>query len=477
MSIEKQAASALKWTALAKLVAQVISWGVTFVVLRILAPSDYGLIAIVSVIVAVLSSIAELGLGASLIQSTTLHRDELAAVSAVVIVCNLAIGVLVALTAPLAAWFYGEPRLTLLIQVAALSFVFYALQTVPQALAYREMNFKWLAKVEFAGSLASGLVTLVLALYGAGVWALLLGSQVQNLLRTVLLMRQPQPRPQFRLSGIRRYLAFGGTMTLSRLVGQMAYQSDVMIAGRFLSKETLGLYSVSLHLATLPMQKIMSVINLVAFPVLAKLQNDPQRMRTRMLEASRILTVVSVAALWGVASIAPEFVRIVMGQKWMAAVYALQTVCIVIPLRMLQMLFATAAMGMGNIGVNMRSMTATAVILPTAFFIGVHWGIDGLASAWVVAIPLIACFAMPRMLKCVGIGFAELLAATRGSLLAGVAMYLTIAVVRQFAAGLPDIARLVLLIAVGGCTYLATLRLADRAVFGDLRRMVAALRA
>jgi O-antigen/teichoic acid export membrane protein len=477
MSIEKQAASALKWTGLAKLVAQVVSWGVTLVVLRILAPADYGLIAIVSVIIAVLSSIAELGLGASLIQSTTLHRDELAAVSGVVIVCNLAIGVLLALLAPIAAWFYGEPRLTLLIQVAALSFAFYALQTVPQALAYRDMNFKWLAKVEFAGSITSGLVTLALALHGAGVWALLIGSQVQNLVRVVLLMRQPQPWPQFRLKGIRSYLAFGGATTLTRLVGQMAYQSDVIIGGRWLSPQTLGLYSVSLHLATLPMQKIMSVINLVAFPALAKLQNEPQRMRMRMLEASRILTVVSVAALWGMASVAPEFVRIAMGEKWMAAVYALQTVCIVIPLRMLHIIFTTAALGMGNISVNMRSMTATALILPAAFFIGVHWGIDGLASAWVVAIPLISCVAMPRMMKCVGISFAELFAAVRGPLVAGVAMYLTIALVRQFAAALHDVARLVLLIAVGGLVYLGTLRLADRKVFGELRRMVTALRA
>lgn len=477
MSIEKQTASALKWTGLAKLVAQIISWGVTLVVLRLLAPSDYGLIAIVSVIIAVLASIAELGLGASLIQSATLHPDELAAVSGVVIVCNLAIGALLALAAPLAAWFYNEPRLTLLIEVAALSFVFYALQTVPQALAYREMNFKWLAKVEFAGSIASGIVTLALALYGAGVWALLLGSQVQNLVRTALLMRQPQPWPQFRLTGIRRYLAFGGATTLSRLVVQMAYQSDVMIAGRLLSQQTLGLYSVSLHLATLPMQKIMSVINQVAFPAVAKLQNDPQRLRTRMLEASRILTVVSVAALWGMASIAPEFVRIVIGEKWIAAVYALQTVCIVVPLRMLHIIFSTAALGMGNISVNMRSMTATALILPASFFIGAHWGINGLASAWVVAIPLITCFAMPRMMKSVGISFADLFAFTRGPLTAGVVMYLAIVLVRQFTVALPDIARLILLIAVGGITYLVTLRLADRQVFGELKRMVTALRA
>ncbi|HKE93126.1 MAG TPA: oligosaccharide flippase family protein, partial [Povalibacter sp.] len=200
MSIERQTASALKWTGLAKGVGQVVSWGVTLIVLRLLAPADYGLIAIVSVIIALLASVAELGLGASVIQSANLRPEELAAVSGLVVLCNIAIGVLLALCAPLFAWFYGEPRLTALIQVASLSFAFFALNTVPQALAYRDMNFKWLAMVELTGVLVSGVATLILALFGFGVWALLLGNQLQNLVRTALLLRQPQPRPVFRLS-------------------------------------------------------------------------------------------------------------------------------------------------------------------------------------------------------------------------------------------------------------------------------------
>jgi len=477
VSIERQTASALKWTGLAKGVGQVVSWGVTLIVLRLLAPADYGLIAIVSVIIALLASVAELGLGASVIQSANLRPEELAAVSGLVVLCNIAIGVLLALCAPLFAWFYGEPRLTALIQVASLSFAFFALNTVPQALAYRDMNFKWLAMVELTGVLVSGVATLILALFGFGVWALLLGNQLQNLVRTALLLRQPQPRPVFRLSGIRRYLAFGGATTFSRLVVQMAYQSDVMIAGRLLSQQALGLYSVSLHLATLPMQKIMSVINQVAFPAIARLQSDRQRLRIRMLEASRILTVVSIAALWGMASVAPEFVHIVMGPKWLAAVYALQTVCLVIPLRMLQIIFATAALGLGNIGANMRGMTATAIILPTAFFVGAHWGINGLASAWVVAIPLISCFALPRMIRSAGITASELFAFTRGPLVAGVAMYAGNFAVRELTQSLHDAARLALLVVVGGTIYLTTLRIADRQVIGELRRMFTALRA
>src|SRR3954466_13797754 len=138
MTVERQVLAALKWISLAKLVGQVISWGLTLVVLRFLLPADYGLMAIVSMIITVLASIAELGLGASLVQAPQLGRDDLGTVTGAVIVLDLCMGVLVAMLAPLAAWFYGEPRLMLLIQVAALHFLFSAIGTVPQAMAHRD---------------------------------------------------------------------------------------------------------------------------------------------------------------------------------------------------------------------------------------------------------------------------------------------------------------------------------------------------
>src|SRR5262245_49397451 len=104
MTIERQVLAALKWTTLAKLGGQVVTWGVTLVVRRLLSPSDYGLMAIVAMIIAVLASVAELGLGASLVQAPQLNREELGTVTGAVIVLNLGIGVLVALLAPLAAW-------------------------------------------------------------------------------------------------------------------------------------------------------------------------------------------------------------------------------------------------------------------------------------------------------------------------------------------------------------------------------------
>jgi len=476
MTVEKQVLAALKWTSLAKLVGQVISWGVTLVVLRLLLPADYGLMAIVSMIITVLAGIAELGLGASLVQAPQLNRDDLGAVTGAVIVLNLSTGALVVLLAPLAAWFYAEPRLTLLIQCASLHFLLNALGTIPQAVAYREMNFRWLALIELAAVVTSGFATLGLAWNGYGVWALLLGSLLHNFIRSALLLRR-MPRPIFRRQGLRRHVTFGGTFTAARLVAQVVYQSDIFIAGILLSQQAIGLYSVSLHLATLPMQKIMSVINQVTLPAVAKLQNDRERLRLRMIEATRLLTVFSLPVLWGMSAVAPEFVATIMGPKWAGAVFPLQAVSLVIPMRMLNIVYTTAALGVGIMWVNVVNTMASAIVLPLAFYIGGHWGVDGLALAWLVAIPCIFVFRLPKVLRTVDIHPSDLVACLRAPVVAGAVMYAAVGLARLACEGLTPAIRLAPLIVVGAGAYIGAVLLLDRRIVPDVLRVVRAMRA
>ena len=122
MSIEKQAIAALKWTSIARILGQTVTWVIMLMVLRLLAPEDYGLMAISTVIIVIVASVAELGMGPALIQAPTLGRDELQKIAGVAIGLNLAMGLLVVLAAPLAAAAFGDDRLTLIIQVLALQF-------------------------------------------------------------------------------------------------------------------------------------------------------------------------------------------------------------------------------------------------------------------------------------------------------------------------------------------------------------------
>ena len=471
MTVERQALAGLKWVAIAKLSSQIISWAATLLVMRLLVPADYGLMAMVTVVIAVLTNVAELGIGAAVIQAPKVSSEELAKISGLILLTSIAAFVLLVLGAPLISWIYGVERLTLLIQVAASQFLISGIATLPQALAQRTFEFRRLAGIELGSVLASSFATLGLAWYGAGVWSLVLGSLTGAAVRTLMLATGGLVRPSFRLAGVRKFLAVGGAVMFGRLTWQIVYQSDVLIGARRLGVTEIGAYSVALQLATLPMQRIMSVLNQVALPAVARLQDDTERLRQRLVEASRLLAAVSVPMMWGISAIAPELVRVVLGQKWGDAVFPLQAISLIVPLRMISATFSTATLGIGRAGLDFRNNVVTAIVLPSAFFAGTFWGVDGLAASWLAAIPLVFALNFPRVARALSITVGDVARAVWRALAAGVAMYLAVVALRTALGETPELVRLPVLIGAGAIVYVGVLQAMDRSIGRDLIRL------
>jgi teichuronic acid exporter len=477
MTVEKQTIQALKWASLAKIGGQIVSWALTLVVLRILSPADYGLMALVTVMVSILGGLSEFGLGASIVQSPDLRREDLARVSGAALVLNVAAGVLLVLAAPLMAPLFGDPELPNLVRVAALHFLIAAVSTVPAALAQRDMDFKALARAELIAIILSAIGTFWLAWLGAGVWALLIGSLAQAGIRATLLMARGFVWPEFSTQGLAPFMRFGGAVTLSQLMWQVVYQSDILIAGRRLTSDAVGVYSVSLHLATLPMQKIMGIVNQVAFPAVAKLQGEAERLRERLLSASSLLVVFSVPAMWGISAVAPEIVDAVLGPKWKAAVFPLQVICLIVPLRLISGVYATAARGVGQAFADLRNTVTTAIVLPSSFFVGSFWGVDGLALGWVVGIPLVMLINFARILGAVGLRPSDVGRAVWPAFAAGILMYAAVWAARMVILDLPPLVRLGCLIFVGATAYISLLAVTRPQTWGQVSRLIGAARA
>ncbi len=477
MDVERKTVVALKWSVVAKLLGQLISWGVTLIVLRLLAPADYGLMAIVTVIIAMIAGLAEFGFGASLIQTPTLDRRELARIAGALGALNIGCGVLVAASAPLIAAWLGEPRLQLLIQVSALQFLFAAVEIVPQALVHRDMDFARVARVEIVATVVGSLGTLALALAGAGVWALVLGGLAGAAARAVgFAALGGFVWPSLTLGGIGHHIRFGGIVTITRVLWKVTYQMDTLIAARFFTREVLGLYSVAMHLATLPMSKAMGVVNQVAFPAVARLQDELPRLRVRLLESLRLLALIAIASLWGIAAVAQEFVDVVLGEKWHEAETALQLVSVVAPMRMLMAVLATALAASGHADLELRNQIVSALVLPAGFAIGIHWGLNGLAASWVVAVPAICALNFRRTAGTLGLRLGDVLGAVRAPLLAGALMLAAVMLARLGLTDYTEAVRLPVLIAAGAVVYAGSVWALDRGIWIDVRRVAAALR-
>ena len=432
LTLRHQILSGLRWSAGVRLGGQLFTWAVTLVVVRLLSPEDYGLLSMAMVFIGFLSMVAEFGLGPAIVQKPDVTDAELRKAFGLVLVIHMSLCAVLALAAPLIAAFFSEPRLTLLVRVLTVVFLISAFQVLPNALLQRRMEFRRRSLNDFVATILGSVTTLAGALLSWGVWALVAGSFVTQLWKSVgLNLIMPYLRwPDLRFVGVRQLLVFGGNLSITNILWFLFSQADVVIGGKWLGKELLGFYTVAAHLASLPNQRISGIINQVAFPAFARMQDDLPKVGASLLKGVRILSFISFPALWGLASVAPEFVSVILGGKWQPAVPTLMVVALVMPLRMVSNFVPTAIQGVGRSDVVLKTVIFATVVAPASMLVGIQWGLIGLTLAWLVWAPLVFLFSMIRSLPVVGLRTGELLRAMLGPAIASSIMVAVVLVAR-----------------------------------------------
>ena len=468
--LRSRVVSGLKWQAAAKVGSQVISWSVTIYVMRLLAPADYGLMAMTMVLVGLSALVAEMGFGAALIRAPVADLPLQRSVFGFALITNLALYALLVAAAPLAVWHFSEPRLALLTLVLGLQLPIATLGVVPEAMARRDLRFKPLSIIELAVQVTTVLATLAAALSGLGVWALVVGQFTQTVVRSgSMALMFGMVAPSFRIRGQLSLIAFGGSLTLNRIVWFITTQADIFIVGKILGPQLLGIYSVALNLASMPMSKIMSVTNQVAYSAFSKLQGDRAAFRTGLLSTTRITFVFSIPLLWCMAAVAPELILLLLGEKWQASIYPFQIIAVAIPLRIFCTQMSTALLASGNVNDDLKNTLTSASILIPAFAVGA-WslGIIGVALAWLLAYPIYAIFMLRRISARIGVGLQDAIGVSLPVVLSGLAMWAAVWTARNSLPTHPVAIGLVTLTGVAAVAFLLTLLAID----GDTRRWV-----
>ncbi len=456
MTFRSQILLGLRWVAGARLLGQLVTWSITIVVMRILSPADYGLLAMATVLVGFLAMMAQFGVGAAAIQASEMDDAKLRQILGLVIVINSGLFLVLFLAAPLIAWFFEEQRLVAIVRTLGVQFILMIFAVIPSSQLSRQLNFKGQSLVDLSAAIVGSLTALACALSGLGVWALVWASLVMEVWRVVgLSFISPfWQRPEFSLHGTRQILLFGGNLTAARILWFFYSQADIIVAGKFLGKDLLGVYSVSLHLASLPIQRLSTIINQVAFPAFARIQHDRDRFASNFLMATRMLSFTAFPVLWGMSSIATEIVALLLGEKWREAVLPLQLLALVMPLHMLVLFMNTAAQAIGRVDIALRQVLLAFAVMPIAFLVGARWGLVGLSIAWVVAFPVVLGGALVIFLPVIGLRVTDVFYAILRPVLAGLGMYAAVAVVRSILdPGTRTIMQMMILIVTGALAY------------------------
>lgn len=477
MSLRNDVLQSLKWLAGARFAGQLVAWAITIVVIRILKPSDYGLMAIAEVLIGFATLFQELGLYSAMVQKRDLTERHIEQAFGILIVANFCIYALVFAIAPLLASFFGDPRLTDIVRVLGVQFPLASVGVVQDAMLSRSMRFKQKSLANIAIVLGNGFTTLGFALAGAGVWALVFGSLAGAVIRPVALSLAARHwcRPRFSREGMTEMLHFGGFVTTNRLLWYVYSRSDVFIIGKVLGKELLGFYSIAMQLASLPMQKVTEMLDQVGFAAYSTVQHDMAAIRSHFLKTIRILSFLSFPVFWGISCISPDLVTVVLGHRWERAIIPLQLLSLVMPIRMIGHGTGSPLLAIGKPQIATMNTVLALAIMPPALLIGTYYGgLVGASLAWVIGYPTLIVVRLRYTLPPLGLVKRNYFGAMAGPAAGGAIMYLSVILVRATVATpfLGPKTGMILLIVVGALVYLFVMWMFWRKYFLEVIALV-----
>lgn len=473
-SFASQVRRAVIWRSGSQILAQLIQWTATFAVIRILNPADYGMFAMTQVVLVFLNMLNGYGLASGLVRAGEVAPRQVRQLFGLLLLVNGALALAQLALAPLAAAYYRQPIVAELLRVQAVIYLTTPFIVLPTALLSRAMDFSKQAKVNLVASLASAATALGGALGGLGVWTLVAAPIVLFAVRGagLTIAAGGLALPLFDFRGIGHHARFGAVLAVGQLFWFAQSQADVLIAGRHFAAHELGLYTTALFLTQIFVAKVVPPLNEVAYSAYARIQDDPQATAAAFAKSVRVIFAAAMPFSLGLAGTAEPLVLTVLGPKWAEAAPIVRLLALAMPMMTLQVLFSPVCDALGRPDIGVRNGAVGGTVLFAAFLVGVRWGGEGLATAWILAYPIYLGVSCRRALPVIGVRGREVAAAILPSALAGVAMA---AVVTALDAALPALAtpvRLAMLVATGGLVYAAWLAVFARARLDELAALV-----
>jgi O-antigen/teichoic acid export membrane protein len=476
----QQVRAGVIWRSGSQIVGQLLAWTSTFLVIRLLSPSDYGLVAMTGVVLAFLTLFNGWGIASALVRDERTDKHKIGQAFGLLILMNGALAGAQLVAAPYAAAYFHQPMVADLLRVQALFFLVNPFIALGHALMARRLAFKQQSRIDLAASGVSAVTAVACAYSGLGVWTLVAAPGTLWLARAagyVVAARLWEIRPRFRFAGAGGMIRYGGAMVAVQFCWFVQSQADVFIGGRLLDPHRLGIYTTALFLTQILAFKFVPPLNEVAFAAYSRIQSQRDVIQTAFLKSVRLIMLVALPFYFGLAVTAAPLVATFLGPQWTETIALVPILALAMPLMTLQILFAPATNALGRPGMAVRTGMAGAVMLPIAFFVGIQFGPIGLAWAWLGGMAALLAVTVELSLPFIGIARRALAAAVAPGLLAAAAMA---AMVAALDSALPAMAtgnRLGLLVAAGGIAYAGLLFLFARPIVTEVAGLIGLRRA
>jgi len=382
-SLRTRAAKGVFWTATGAWGRQIALFVVIAIQARLLAPTDFGLVAFAAIFVGLTHVLSDEGLADALVQRKELERAHLdAAFWTTVGFAAVLTLILTALAVPIAA-LLGDDRLAPVLIVLALSIPLQASSLVQRALLTRELKFRSLALRSLCGITVGGICGVIAAFSGLGVWSLVIQNLAGVTTGTLVLWRVTDFRPRLTFSypHCRDLLGFGTNVVGFRLLIYFTRWADELLIGAFLGPAALGFYTVGNRMLRMLIQVTSSLIDRVSFPVYAKLQDKPARLKAAFYKSTSFAALIAFPVFLATAVLAPQIVELFFGSKWADSVPIMQLLAFFGLIQVLTYLNGTTIKALGKPGWLVIIVAVTAALKLGGFLVAVQIGLVAVAAA------------------------------------------------------------------------------------------------
>lgn len=318
------------WKAAGTFTTQGVGFVFSIILARLLAPSDYGVIGMLTIFITIIQLLVDSGFSQAIITKQDRTQKDLSTA----FYFNIGVGLIgyaiLYFSAPYIADFYNMPILSPIMKVMALGVVFNSLNIVQSAHYAIRLDFKTPAKISVISQLTTGIVGIILAYQGYGVWALVFQQIAGGILRLILNWLNVRWIPSFEFSkeSFKYMMSYGSKVLGSSIISTTYDNIQPLIIGKFFSSESLGLFSRAQGFATLPSSNLSGILDGVTFPLLSKINGDIERLGSVYRRLVRLSAFIVFPLMIGLTVLASPVVKLLLTEKWYDCIPILQIVCL-----------------------------------------------------------------------------------------------------------------------------------------------------
>jgi O-antigen/teichoic acid export membrane protein len=444
------------WVFAFKICQQLLNFIRLIILARILVPNDFGLLGIALLTVAIFETFSQTGFGAALVQTKKDIRDYLDVSWTITALRGIALYALICLASSFIGKFFESTAAILVIQVVGLSIVLKAFINVGVVFFQKELEFKKQFVFGMSATCADFITAISAALLLRSVWALVFGCLAGNMMRLFISYIIHPYRPRFRLDPVkaRELFGFGKWVWGSTILIFLLTQGDDILVGKILGVAALGFYQMAYRISNLAATEIADVISQVTFPAYVKIQDDLSKLSRAYLKTFQITAVTTVPLACVIFSLAPEFTKIFLGDKWTPMVPAMQALAFVGLLRSVAATTGPVFLSTNRpaIDTKLRLIQLFAVVVLIYPFT-IKWGIFGTSITILISIFIVTVGCMVKITSVLQLVGWQICKPMIVPLVSGVAVIASIAVLKTIMAP-SSIWHFILFAFWGAITYL-----------------------